>query len=217
MEKTVFNKKIVSAMLSLLFETKGTTDYRMPYAGYKIVINMSDSNIRDYLRQMRFIYEKSSYKVEKFLENTTSIDDQEIGVLTASKFKYNEIERGSSFAIEIKNLVHFLGNFTHILQTNSPNALITTEKGTYIINYSALSSVEEKQILQKIVFTASVRKYYIKVIDEKEDPKDQSIVLQKIRLHKLFAPLFNFSYRATDVGPRYELELDRKILLNICE
>jgi hypothetical protein len=214
-QKTEFDKKVVGALLCLLYDKKGSSRLRIPYAGYKMIIQMSDSNIRDFLRQMKFIYQKSSFKQESFLENQIPIEVQKEGIYQASSAKYDEIVRGSSFAIEIRNMIKFLGTITHILQTNCPDALENPEIGTYIIDYSKLPTQKDRETLQKIIFTASVNKYYIKVIYEDINPRDKNIVLQKIRLHKLFAPFFIFSYRSIG-GPRYEFEIPPDDLLNIC-
>ncbi len=212
-----YRKKQRSAMLCLCYDSEYPSNLSVPYAGYRMVLNMSDSNIRDFIRQMRNIYDVSIHKREKFLENTVPLEIQKKGIRTASEVKYSEIERGSSYAIEISNMVRVLGNITHILQTTSQDALRITERGTYIIDYLKLPTQEKRENLHKIIFTASVNKYYINVVDVILNPNDRSIVSQKIRLHRLFAPLFDFSYISTNTGREYEMEINPNDLLEICD
>jgi hypothetical protein len=217
LQSSQYRKKQRSAMLCLCYDSDFPRTLSVPYAGWRIVLGMSDSNIRDFIRQMKNIYEISPHRREKFLENTVSLEDQKKGIHAASETKYSEIGRGSSYAIEISNMVQVLGNITHILQTTAQDALKITERGTYIIDYLKLPTVEKRENLQKIIFTASVNKYYIKVVDVVLNPNDRSVVLQKIRLHRLFAPLFDFSYISTNTGREYELEINPNDLLEICD
>jgi hypothetical protein len=214
--QTEYSKKTPSAMLAICYDDRFPSRLSVPYAGYKIVRSLSDSNIRDFIRQMRCIYKNSSHKNEKFLRSKISYYVQKKSILEASLEKFAEINQGPSYAVEIKNMVQILGQITHILQTRASDALKITERGIFIIDYSSIRTKDERQLLQKIIFKASVNKYYIKVFDPVQNPINKEIVLQKIRLHCLFAPYFNFSYRPPTKGWAYELEIDPSELLNIC-
>lgn len=218
LSKSCYQKTKVMAMLCLLYDSKSSgRSRRIPYAGYNMIVNMSENNIRDFLRQLSQIYEMAPYKGEKFLKTVVSIDVQKIAIRSASEKKYNEIESESSYATDINNLILFLGDLTHYLHTSGIESLLCPERGIFVIDYTKIQNGIKRKYLQDIIRRASVIKYYIKVENTKVDPSSKEISLQKFHLHRLFAPYFIFSYRRPDSGPRYEISLDPNVLVEICE
>lgn len=215
--KSTYEKRRVMAMLCLLYEhEKGRLNSIAPFAGYKMIIRMSERNIRDFLRQMYNIFEICDNDCELFFKNTLSIDIQKQAINAASVKKYDEIANESSYSRDIKNLVNFLGEFTHRLHTNAIEALRMPERGIFVVDYRKIKNLNDRAKLRDIIERAYTSKYYIYMKDTKIDPQNMDVLQHKFHLHRLFAPYFWFSYRRPDSGPQYEINLNPIELLKIC-
>lgn len=201
-------KKNVAAMLCMCKEY----NLRVPYAGYNMVISMSDQCIRDFLRQMHYIYLEQGNEPEKFIKNKVHPNKQYEAILKASEKKFagisNELTYNSS---EVRRLIDSLGIITSKIQSayNDPSTLKNTERGRFYIDFSQMKQVSGKE-LQKILSLAR-DSLYIKTLDEFYSYKDNKKIV--FRLHKLFAPKFKFSYR----GAFYDVLIKGDDLLEICK
>lgn len=200
-------KKMVAAMLCMCKEF----NLHVPYAGYNMVISMSDQCIRDFLRQMHYIYLEQGDKPEKFIKSKMPPNKQDIAIRKASEKKFegisNELTYNSS---EVMRLINALGIITSKIQSayNDPSALKNTERGRFYIDFTQMKQTNKKE-LQKILSLAR-DSLYIKAINDYYSYKDNKTIL--FRLHTLFAPKFEFSYR----GAYYNVLIKGDDLLKIC-
>lgn len=200
-----FRKKMVSAMLCLCKEYK----VPIPYAGYTMVMSMSDQCIRDFLRIMHEIYLENGTSPEDFVNRELSPITQDIAIHSASQIRYTGIdEETAHHTSEIKNLVDSLGKMTSEIQSayNDPSSLKTVERGRFDVDISRLRSEKEQKELKEIIQEAS-DSHCIKII---QDYSGNNRII--FRLHRLFAPKFGFSYR----GALSNVPLPGDILLKLC-
>lgn len=198
-------KKMVAAMLCLCNEY----ELSVPYAGYNMVIRMSDNCIRDFLRQMHEIYiiEKSSAEI--FLTSQINIQTQHEGILKASINRYEGISTDTpGHVLEVKKLVDTLGEITAKIQSayKDPSSLKTIEKGRFNIDYSQMKDDDKRKLVE--ILNMALDSHYIK---KTTDFSDGNIGL--FRLHRLFAPKFRFSYR----GALSNASLLGNDLLKLCD
>jgi hypothetical protein len=182
-------KKMAAAMICLC---KEYGIKKVPYAGYYMVISMSDQCIRDFLRQMHEIFIIENISAEKFIEKQINIKNQIQALHNASERRYSGIRNYTPYCVsEVFNLVDSLGKITSDIQSayKDPSSLRNTEKGRFIIDFSYMDSEEDKKHLKAILNIAR-DSHYIKIYEDYSD--DLRI---KFRLHRLFAPRFGYSYR----------------------
>lgn len=199
-------KKMVAAMLCMCKEFK----LHVPYAGYNMVIDMSDQCIRDFLRQMHYIYLEKNVSPDEFVKSKIHPDKQDSAIRKVSDLKFAGISTELAYnSSEVMKLIYALGVITSRVQSNEFSSLSNTEKGLFSIDFSSMKSKEGKDKLQKIL-NISRDSHYIKVIGSYSNYKENKTIL--FRLHRLFAPKFEFSYR----GPYSPLSINGDFLLNIC-
>jgi hypothetical protein len=200
-----FRKKMVSSMLCLCKE------YRVPipFAGYSMVLSMSDHCIRDYFRFMQEIFLTEGLPLEHFIKKTISATKQDRAIRKVSDNRYTSIDSEIPYRTsEIRNMVDALGTITSEIQSryDDLSSLRSTERGRFEINSAHLKSdtiTELKDIIQ-----LAIECHFIKLVDENID--DKKLIF---RLHRIFAPKYGFSYR----GAFYNISLDADILLNLCK
>jgi hypothetical protein len=204
------NKKKIAAMLCICSEYK----QQIPFSGYKMIMMLSDNCIRDFLRQMKHIFASLSESQQKnFVNIQIKSDNQKAAILKASKEKYDKIKTTSTYSqTETENLIKTLGLITSGLQisckTQSP--LVNPEKGIFYLNYAPIINTADYYRLLELINSAK-NNYFILVKEQKSN-KAGLIQFQKIRLHRLFSPVFKFSYR----GAYHDVPIDPKILVEIC-
>jgi hypothetical protein len=197
-------KKMVAAMLCLCKEFK----CEIPYAGYYMVMSMSDSCIRDFLRQMHEIYLAEKVSTKKFIKRKITPKKQEEAIRKASESRYRGIGTTTPYHVsEVMNLIDALGQVTAKIQSAylDESSLKTIEKGRFSVKYLPMHE-DDKKHLKEILHIARDC-HYIKIIENIDDERE---IL--FRLHKLFAPHFGFSYR----GAHSNVTLDGNELLGLC-
>jgi len=200
-----FRKKMVSSMLCLCREFR----LPIPFAGYTMVMSMSDTCIRDFLRIMHEIYLVENSSAEEFIKKQISPKKQNEAIREASEKRYMGVAYEPEYHLsEIKRLVDSLGKITAEIQSSYKDlsALKNTERGIFEINFNLLDHPDERKDLFEIIQLAR-DSHCIKIF--KDSIEDNKI---SFRLHKLFAPKFNFSYR----GSYYIVFLRSDVLLNLC-
>ena len=203
-------KKMAAAMICLC---KEYGIKKVPYAGYNMVISMSDQCIRDFLRQMHEIYIIENISVEKFVEQQINIKNQIQALHNASEKRYSGIGNYTPYYVsEVLNLVDSLGKITADIQSayKDPSSLRNTEKGRFIVEFSYMDSEEDKKHLKTILNIAR-DSHYIKIYEEDSD--DLRI---KFRLHRLFAPRFGYSYRGAYSDVSIKKDKFGNDLLKLC-
>ena len=196
---------MTAAMLCLCKEFGRT----VPFAGYYMVMSMSDQCIRDFLRQMHEIYLAEKTSPERFVKLQINIKKQNDAIYKASASRYEGISNETSRRIsEVKRLVDYLGKITAEIQSayNDPSSLKTIEKGRFSIDYSRMS-IDDRENLEEILKIAR-DSHYIKVITNISNDK-----IGLFRLHRLFAPKFGFSYR----GAYSNVSIQGTDLLKLCK
>jgi len=198
-------KKMVSAMLCLCREY----NLSVPYAGYYMVMSMSDNCIRDFLRQMHEIFISSKCDIERFLTKKINPKIQNHSLYNASRHRYEGIGQIiPRYPSEVIHLIDSLGEITSQVQSafTDLSTLKTIERGRFKVNYSTINNDNDRKKLKNIL-QDSRDCHYIKTTDDVDD--DNQIFF---RLHKLFAPYFKFSYR----GAYSYLSINGKDLLRLC-
>lgn len=202
-------KRNVAAALCLCKEFNQS----FPYAGYNILIDMSDNCIRHFLKQMNEIYLNESKQPEIFIKSHVSIANQNAALTRASDLLYKGIgELGGRYPTEVTNLIEAVARLTAMLQTQYKNlsGLTTPERGIFEVDLSKIESIKEREELAEI-FLIARDNLFINVIGSTED--DISTKKIEFRIVSLFAPKFGFSYRE----PLYTVKIDANLLLKICK
>ena len=194
-----------TAILCLCKEFGGL---EVPYAGYDMIVAMSDQSIRDYLLQMHFIYLEKNIAAKDFVKNKVPIRKQFKALLKASNARYNGIKNYVDYeAFELGKLVDSLGKITANIQSAyGVPSILTNEKGRFSIDFSLMESDDDKKRMKTLVKLAK-DSFCIKVISETKD--SEKIVF---RLHNLFAPKFSYSYR----GAYSNVKISGDDLLYLC-
>jgi hypothetical protein len=186
-------------------------DLHVPYAGYNMVISMSDQCIRDFLRQMHYIYLEEADDPEKFIQIKVHPNKQDNAIHKASEKKFSGISNELAYnSPEVMRLIDALGIITSKIQSayNDPLTLKNTERGRFEIDFSQMRQTNGKE-LQKILGLAR-DSLYIKTIGDFYSYRENKKII--FRLHRLFAPKFKFSYR----GAYYDVSIKGDTLLDIC-
>jgi hypothetical protein len=203
-----FRKKEIGAALCLCREFNQT----FLYAGYDMVMNMSDGCIRHFFKQMHSIYLLVNKKPDVFIKSTIPIEIQNKALIKASNQLFDDIDKHSEgLPDELIKLVNSLGSIIRDVQTNfrDLSTLKTPERGKIKIDLSKMESKDDKEELLEILAISQDNLFIIK--ESKIELKDET---KKVifRLVNLFGPKFQFSYRK----PLYELPIDGNILIKIC-
>lgn len=200
-------KKMVAATLCLCKEY----GLAVPYAGYYMVMSMSDQCIREFLRQMHEIYLAEKTSAEKFVERQIHPKKQNVAIHKASESRYEGISNETPYHIsEVKRLVDSLGKITAEVQSayEDLSSLKNVEKGRFYVDYSLMKSEEDKEDLKNIIDIAR-DSHCVKMLGDFSN--DDTRVL--FRLHRLFAPKFKFSYR----GAYSNVSIKGDDLLKLCK
>lgn len=197
-------KKMVAAMLCLCREF----NCKIPYGGYYMVISLSDSCIRDFLRQMHEIYLIEGSTAEDFVKKRVNPLKQEKAIHNASNSRYAGISTTAPYhVLEVRNLIESLGKITAEIQSAyfDQSSLKTIEKGRFNVKYSSMKEDDSRNL--RDILSIAKDCHYIKIIGNIDNERE---IL--FRLHRLFAPHFGFSYR----GAYSNVALDGEDLLRLC-
>jgi hypothetical protein len=194
-----FRKKMVSAYLSICDEF----NFSVRYCSADMVIQMSDTCIRDFLSQMDSIFKESGLELSEFLTREVSIDIQDRALKRASREKLESMPKiGARHHRECSNLVNAIGKLTQQLQHRHPEnkQLQRPELGNFVLILPKTNSINFENPT-KVLFE-SVEYGYIRVLE-----KDEARIV--FRLHTSLAPQFLTSYR----GSYYECIIDPNVLI----
>ncbi len=202
----------------------------VPLAGANMIIGLADRSIRDFLEIMGEIFEEylrrhhlqpgSTEGLSKFARSGSKIgaDIQSRGILKASERYVAGVGYGEETDMDaMARLIRGLGNFVSILQTDTsdPRTLRTTERGIFFLQLSEADiPVNEVNIVRAAVEQAELAGYIrAEPIPHHMKSKLASgdVDALSFRLHRRFAPYFNFSYR----GPYEVVRLSPRSLASL--
>ncbi len=192
-ESAEIRKRMVAAFLCLCSEL----NHKVPYAYDKMVLQMSDSCIRDYLLQMHCIFKETQKSLDKFIRiENLSTKIQTEALRKASFQKMDSIgESKIKSPKEVQKIVDGLAKITSSLQKNADSkSLASNEKGKFVLNTSESISINRDRILD--VINQAYEGGYLKML--KGQGKDW-----KFQIHTSLAPAYELSYR----GAQYETRI----------
>lgn len=179
-------KAMIAAYLSIMSELK--SEPRYAYAD--MILQVSDSCIRDFLNNLEYIYRESKLSLVQFLKATpVKHTIQNAGLLAASRAKVKSLPMyGVNHPSSTAKVVKGLGHLTQLLQSGSADGvrhLRTTERGLFQLA-TASDGGSTKQALELIVDAAEAG--FLKITKTTE-------LMVSFRVHTSLAPSFSFSYR----------------------
>ncbi|WP_425252430.1 hypothetical protein ACPJXG_22780 [Janthinobacterium sp. NFX145] len=197
-------KAMVGAYLSIMHDLHS----QPKYAYADMILQLSDSCIRDYLNNLEYIFRESKMTISQFL-NSGKIKPsiQSAGLLASSKAKVKSLPtHGVNHPSCTAKLVSGLGKVTHMLQSGSRDGvrhLKTTERGVFELSTTS-KSARTSRAVELIVDAAEAG--FLKVIDGDE-------MTMRFRVHTSLAPAFGFSYR----GAYYPVIVQVQDVLSIAD
>ena len=179
-------KAMIAAYLSIM------NDLHTPprYAYADMILQLSDSCIRDFLNNLEFIFRESACSLSQFL-STSKIKPtiQNSGLLAASRAKIKSLPtRGVNHPSSTAKLVNGLGKLTQLLQTRSKDGirhLKTTERGIF---HLMISSKTETTKRATMLIVDAAEAGFLKILASDD-------LVMSFRVHTSLAPAFGFSYR----------------------
>lgn len=202
----------------------------IPYVGFRIVIGLSDTCIRDFLDIFGEIFEEAMFNTkgakngERFGKRLLSfcrsshqidLDVQRRAVLRAARMKMESVTSlAKPYQDEILRLVEGLGELTAFVQHEQSGR--GSERGLFdvqvkeMVAYMRLVSRDEAyllQILKRAEMNGFVRDEFNVGVPSAAEGQD----VLRLRLHRRFAPIFGFSFR----GPYNSNQLSEKKLLQL--
>ena len=180
-------KHNVASYLSICSRT-GTDPW---YASADMVLQMSDNCIRDFLRQMEFIYRENGRPLESFL--TTRVKDkvQNAGVKAAARLKMTLFrERIISSPTEANQFVDGLARVTAQIQSSGRNGehLSSPERGIFKYVGRDMGAVDAPSRNERLIREATEAGFLHLLPNESTDEL-------RFRVHASLAPHYGFSYR----------------------
>jgi hypothetical protein len=179
-------KAMIGAYLSIMNDMRTTPRYA--YAD--MILQLSDSCIRDFLNNLEYIFRESGFTLAQFLSSTrVKSTTQSSGLLAASKAKVKSLPTyGVNHPSSTAKLVNGLGQVTQLLQSQSSDGirhLRSTERGIFQLTTSQ-NTEDTKRAVLLIVDAAEAG--FLKIIQNDE-------LMISFRVHTSLAPAFGFSYR----------------------
>ncbi len=179
-------KAMVGAYLSIMNDL-----HTMPkYAYADMILQLSDSCIRDFLNNLEYIYRDANLSLLQFLGSTKIKPSvQSGGLLAASKAKVRSLPTyGVNHPSCTAKLVSGLGKLTQLLQSQSKDGirhLKSTERGIFQLVTSS-NTESTRHAVTLIVDAAEAG--FLKILESDE-------LLIRFRVHTSLAPAYGFSYR----------------------
>jgi len=197
-------KAMVGAYLSIMNELH--TAPRYAYAD--MILQLSDSCIRDFLNNLEYIYRESGLALPQFLASQGIRPSlQSAGLVAASKAKVRSLPtRGVNFPSCTAKLVSGLGKTTQLLQSQSKDGerhLKTPERGIFCLATSS-NSESGKRAVTLIIDAAEAG--FLKMLESDE-------LSIRFRVHTSLAPAYGFSYR----GAYYPVTLQTEDVLALAD
>ncbi len=186
-ESAEIRKRNVSAYLCMCDEMG-----HEPYFAYdRMVLQMSDKCIRDFLRQMDNIFKKSRKSIEKFITaKNISVEIQNQSLKNASHEKKDFIKRSLLKAPnEIERLIDGLAQITSSMHAkNGITSLKTHERGIFVLDTNNITQGNNSEILELIKQAGEAG--YLKIRKGYGSP-------WKFQVHASLAAAYFFSYRGS--------------------
>lgn len=202
----------------------------VPLAGANMIIGLADRSIRDFLEIMSEIYEEylrrhnltagDADSLLKFARSGSKIasDVQSKGIQRASARYLAGVGYGEETEMDaMARLIRGLGNFVSILQndTQDPRTLRTAERGIFYLQLSDKTlNPGELSVVRAAIQQAELAGY-IRAEPVPHHLKGKfpgaDVDALTFRLHRRFAPYFNFSYR----GPYEVVRLSPRSLASL--
>ncbi len=192
-ESAEIRKRMVAAFLCLCNDI----NHKVPYAYDKMVLQMSDNCIRDYLLLMHYIFIETKKPLKKFIKiKNLNTKTQTDGLREASWQKMATISESSiTSPREVVKLVDGLAKLTSSIQKNAGSkSLASNEKGQFVLNTSEQTVFEKDYILDLI--HQAYEGGYLRMLKGEEKR-------WRFQIHTSLAPAYELSYR----GAQYELRI----------
>ena len=177
--------------------------FRPRYASEKMLFQLSDNCIRDFLAQMDGLYIRRRTDIDNFVAARIPPDEQDQAFRAVSTSKHDFIlSSGVSSPNETRWLVDALGELTARLQSGPTikAALQSTERGVFVLKLPPDNSLRSvKRVIQEAGEAG-----FLKLL---KAPSGEL----RFRVHCSLAPFFGFSYR----GSYYPVQLQGPILESI--
>ncbi|MBX5146683.1 ORC-CDC6 family AAA ATPase [Rhizobium lentis] len=187
--------------------------HEYPYVGHQMIIQLSDLCIRDFLDIMGEIYvqEVSGGSPKRLLQfintdHAVPFEKQRVAVTTASEKKLQGLQSLSQpFEEESVRMVRALGRLTSRLQTDviEKQMAATTERGLFRINRAEMRAIANSldplgtkidEVLKRAEKDGFIREVSeAGTLESSENNAEANEIT--VRLHRRFAPHFQFSYR----------------------
>lgn len=221
--KQWLSRKQMGAILQLRVKL---SQKKIPVCGQHYVQHLADGSIRDFLEVLADIFDEfvasrkgsaADYEraVSEFAQNKIRIPDQiqTDGIYNASEVFFESISNRTDIDGDLlTRLVSGLGLLTSLLQSSpvDSRALAFSERGIFTFSQSRVGGLEQEQVeLSLSALKAAELAGYLRPVEAKKVPRqlragsDGSVIAY--RLHKRFAPFFDFSFRGAYEPYRIEL------------
>lgn len=204
---------------------------KVPYAGYRIIMGLADKCVRDFLNIMASIFDQqfpdgwTDEELLNFCEQKeyVSIYKQQTAIHRASRQKYEDLPQYFRRNIDQgQRLIDALGTLTYELQTSLTDSAAFTlpERGIFRLDLTEMSRIggkgESIARIEQLIRIGRVEGYLRDVTAAGEYTSleyDSDTNLIWVRLHRLLAPHFGFSYR----GAIHQAALPADLWLRILE
>jgi hypothetical protein len=191
--RSEIERRMVAAFLTLLTEL----NLAPRYASGKMVLQLSDMCIRDFLAQIEEVLLSSKLDVRDFLQREIGFDVQYDALSTASQKKRQSIpDSAISSPARAGRLVESLAIITERVQCRGSRALDVPERGQFLVEIPPAASANDQAVLE-VVREAS-EAGFLRMLEA-----DHKKLL--FRVHTSLAPAFGFSYRGAYHPCRLEL------------
>ena len=197
-------KAMVGAYLSIMTELR--TAPRYAYAD--MILQLSDSCIRDFLNNLDYIYQASHRSLPSFLSAIpVKATTQNVGLLGASKAKFKSLPtRGVNHPSSTAKLITGLAKLTQLLQSQSKDGvrhLKTTERGIFDLAIAADTDITARAVT---LIIGAAEAGFLKTLTG-------SKLILAFRVHTSLAPAYGFSYR----GAYYHVPIQASDILSFAD
>ena len=158
------------------------------YAGYRMILGLSDSSVRDFLLQLNELFSQAQGNMDRLTQGKLSIRDQDIALRRASDQKISTLPDWVRLPHEkVVKYVDTFGFLTSELQSGDDGVghLLSSEKGVFLIpEYQIGDKLDEhREVIGECIATG-----YFTAEKTNEGGK-------AFRVHGILAPHYGFSYR----------------------
>lgn len=193
----LYRKCQVAALISFCYRY----GFSVPYAGARVVLDLSDSCIRDFLRQMSSVFDLVGQGLKSFSSVRLSIVQQGQAIRDASRNKFGDIKKVVSSVTEVESMIRGLGRVLHSIQTNPELGVKVPERGIIVASLDS-SSISDQLIR---ILGAAEQGGLIRILSR----GDTAV---HFVLHRLLSPLFEISHRR----PYYVVPVQGADILSLC-